>query len=420
MHFRMILNTILAMIILLSVTTLSLAEDKVYTPLPDNEGQEKQTAMPDFPYKAKITGDRVNIRSGPGTQYYSCGKLNTGDKVIVVGLKFSWSRVVAPDDCFSWISKQYVKIDPNEPGTGVVTGDRVRVYAGSPNLIPMHSTEVQTWANTGDRVELLGEEQGGYYKIKPLEDCYLWVRTDYVQPIIEKKKTEEKQQEASEEKTEEKAEKKKETEEAEEAEEKVAEPNEPEKEAVTPVKSSVEEKMLEKYNDLQEKVKKEKEKPLVKQDFSDIKIELEKIANTEDAGKAAKYAEYALQSIKRHEEVIDVLKAVRMQEAQLYQTKEKIQEAKQKRLAKVKDLGQYEAIGRFEKSNVYSPKTKRFKLVGEDGKIKCYAQAISPARNKNLEKYIGKKVGLKGNIKPNPATGGAVIYFKEIEVVELK
>ena len=105
-----------------------------------------EPVFPPFPYIAQITADNVNIRSGPGTNYYSCGKLYNANRAKVVARKFSWSQIVPPKGSFSWISKQYVEIDPNEPGSGIVTGDNVRVYAGSAHLKPIHSrTKICPW-----------------------------------------------------------------------------------------------------------------------------------------------------------------------------------------------------------------------------------------------------------------------------------
>ena len=79
-----------------------------------------KVALPAFPYVAEITADNVYIRSGPGTNYYSCGKLHKGNEVTVVASKYSWSHIVPPTGSFSWISKQYVKIDSENPGVGIV------------------------------------------------------------------------------------------------------------------------------------------------------------------------------------------------------------------------------------------------------------------------------------------------------------
>ncbi|GAH19435.1 unnamed protein product, partial [marine sediment metagenome] len=76
-----------------------------------------------FPYVAEITGDNVNIRSGRGTNYYGCGKLNKGDRVKVVNHLLGWSCIVPPTGSFSWISTQYIGIDPDKPTVGIVTGD---------------------------------------------------------------------------------------------------------------------------------------------------------------------------------------------------------------------------------------------------------------------------------------------------------
>ena len=51
-----------------------------------------------FPFFAEITGDNVLFRSGPGTNFYDCGRLNKGDKVKVLSRRFSWYEIVPPPD----------------------------------------------------------------------------------------------------------------------------------------------------------------------------------------------------------------------------------------------------------------------------------------------------------------------------------
>ena len=97
-------------------------------------------SLPDFPYFAEITGNDVYIRSGPGTNYYRCGKLKKSDIVKIVSAKNVWSRILPSQESFSWISKQYVTIDMDNPDMGIVTGDEVRVYAGSQYFEPIHSS----------------------------------------------------------------------------------------------------------------------------------------------------------------------------------------------------------------------------------------------------------------------------------------
>ena len=142
-----------------------------------------------YPYDALITGDRVKIRSGPGTNFYHCGFLNKGDRVTVVSRQFSWSRIVPPAGTFSWISEQYVRIDPANPDTGIVTGNSVRVYAGSDYQKAMYSTTRQGMLDKDEKVKLLGEQADGYYKIAPPSFAYLWVSTQYTNPVPKLVKT---------------------------------------------------------------------------------------------------------------------------------------------------------------------------------------------------------------------------------------
>ena len=136
-----------------------------------------------FPYTAEITGDDVYVRSGPGTNFYRCGKLNKGDKVKVVDKQFSWSRIVPPAGSFSWISMDYVTINPGDSSVGTVTGDNVRVYAGSDFVKPLYSTSLQGKLSKGEKVKLLGEQMDRYYKIAPPPFAYLWVSTQFTKPL---------------------------------------------------------------------------------------------------------------------------------------------------------------------------------------------------------------------------------------------
>jgi len=121
----------------------------------------------EFPYTAQVVGDDVNIRSGPGTNYYECGRVNTGDTVEVIGHQAGWLQIVPPAGSFSWVAMQYISINADAPTTGIVTGEGVVVYAGSDYVLPMHSTTKQVMLNRGDKIKLLSEEMDEYYKIAP-------------------------------------------------------------------------------------------------------------------------------------------------------------------------------------------------------------------------------------------------------------
>ncbi len=350
-------------------------------------------AVPAFPYIAQMTGDDVYIRSGPGTQYYRCGKLNKTNRVKVVGRQFSWSRIVPPASSFSWISTQYVSVGAQNSSVGTVTGDSVRVYAGSPHLKPIHSTTMQLKLNSDDKVRLLGEKNGGYYKIAPPTGAYLWVSTEYTKVLGPA------------------------------GEVKLDVEPEPEPEAgaavVAPTVIS-ESTKLNRFYALEKQLAAERNKAMANQDYTEFKKAFGELAGDKTAGKAGRYAEFALGQIKRYELALAVGKEARLQGQDLRQIKGRIDKARVKRLAEIPKLGKFAAVGRFETSNIYAPKARQkyYRIMDDGGKTVCYAVATSVAMRMDLRKFIGKKVGLIGKIEPHPETGGALVRFWRVWPVE--
>jgi len=364
-----------------------------------------EAAARSFPYVAQITGDDVYVRSGPGTNYYHCSKLNKGDKVVVVGSKFSWSRIVPPEGSFSWISKQYVSVDSANPGIGVVTGDAVRVYAGSEAQKPIHSEKVQNKLNKSDKVKIITreEEASDYYKIVPPAGAYLWVSTRYIEalgPVSETAMPAEPQAVI-------------EVEPEPEAEE--AEP-EPAATIVVPVEASVEDAKLKEYYALEKRIQAELAKPASQQQYSGIKRGLSAIAANKAAGKAARYAEFALEQVKGFELASKITDALKLQSAQLEEIQRRIDKAREAKLAQLPDLGKFAVIGKFAISNIYATRVavRHYRVLDESGQTVCYAVPSGAARGVNLDTFVGQKVGLVGSIEPNPQTSSALVRFTEI------
>lgn len=358
------------------------------------EAAGEEESIPSFPYVAAITDDNVNIRSGPGTNYYRCGKLNAGDRVKVVASKHSWSHIVPPAGSFSWISKQYVSIAPDDPGIGVVTGDAVRVYAGSDLLKPIHSTTVQLHLNKGDTVRLMGEEMGDYYKIAPPTGAYLWVLTQYAKPlgpvgevplVVELK-----------------------------AEPKADVPS------VVPASISVESEKLKEYYALAEQIEAERAKPMAQQDYAEIKKALAELAGNKEAGKAARYSEFAIKQIERYELALAVDKEVQLQDSQLRHIREQIEKARATKLAQVPELGGFTAVGQFQTSKIYGPEEelKHYRIIDDSGQTVCYALPEGSASQVDLSELVGRRVGVVGTVEPHPQTKSALVRFTQI--TELK
>lgn len=341
--------------------------------------------VPSFPYVAEVTSDDVNIRSGPGTNYYTCGKLNKDDRVEVVGEQFGWSRIVPPAGSFCWISMQYVSVNLDDPTIGIITGDGVRVYAGSDYVEPMHSTSEQGRLNRGDKVKLLGEEKDDYYKIAPPSGAYLWVSTQYTKPAGPAVQTPLTTTELT------------------------ADANLPKQ---IPIEISVEAEKLKEYYELQKQIKDERAKPTDQANFADIKKRLTEIANNKEAGKAARYAEYVIGQIEGFELALAVAKEVQLQNEQLQQIIQRIDKARATRLAEAEDLGRFVVVGLFAAFKTYGP--GHYRIVDDSGKMICYALPSEEVSETDLSKFVGRKVGLVGAIQPHPQTAGALVRFTEV------
>jgi len=302
-----------------------------------------------------------------------------------MGRQFSWARIVPPPGSFSWIYMQYVTIDPDNPTVGTVSGDRVRVYAGSDFRKTLHSKKLQGKLDKGDKVKLLGEELDDYYKITPPSFAYLWVSANFTKPIPVKEVAPTVEPPVVEPTT---------------------EPNEVVPEPVSP------ETALEIYSALKEQLEAERAKPMDQQNYADIKAALIKIARNKTAGKAARYAEFVLKQIKDFELVLEVSKAVRLQNEQLQKIRERIDKARATRLAEFEDMSRFAVVGQLQTFTTYGP--GHYRIIDESGKTICYALPSGRVSQMQLSKLIGQKVGLVGTIEPHPQSAGAMVRFTDI------
>jgi len=343
-------------------------------------------------YVADVVGNDVRIRSGPGTNFYHCGKLYKGDRVQVVEAQNGWSCIVPPPGCFSWIAMQYVSINLDNPTLGIVTGNNVGVYAGSDYVEPMHSVSKQVVLGQGQLVKLLSEEKGDYYKIAPPDGAYLWVSSQFLQAGRVPMETEPVE---------------------------IAGAGEEEGTPTPPVEIDMrgESELLDEYYALSKLVKEQQQKPMAEQDYAEIKENLTKLAANTAAGRAARYAEFTLKQVERFELACTVAKEIKLQNQELEQTTSKISEARAARLAQIDNMGKFAVIGKLESSSLYGSAAggvKRYRILDDSGKTICYVAPTGAAVGKDLSDLIGRKVGLVGEIRPHQATARAFIDFTEI------
>jgi hypothetical protein len=338
-----------------------------------------------FPYSAEIVGKAVFTRAAAGTNSYRCGQLNSPDKVAVVEEDASgWAKIVPPAGSFSWVCKQNVTIDPAAPDTATVTADPTRVWVGSVYYDPLNSNELQLKLKTGDKVKLLNEEVGDYYKIVPPSGAYLWVSTQYI------KKSGATTTVAG------------------------TAPSE------QPLENLKEKKSLDAYRKLATQLDAERAKPLAEQNYSEIKAEFETLSKDAEAGKAAKYATIQLERIERFELAAKSVTDVKQQEQSLTELRAKIDADAQAKMAQVPDAGKYAVIGVLKPSLVYADRggaPKRFLVLGDTGKILCYAQPSGAIEGMDLSQYTDKKVGLVGTITRDSASALGLVQFTAVELV---
>ncbi len=131
--------------------------------------EEKQ----EFPFSGQIKKDNVNIRSGPGQNFEILSKLNSDDLVSAIGESYGWYKIALPKGVFCYVSKDY--IDTNGGAEGVSNAARLNVRAR-----PNKESIVLSQIAKGGTVQIVGEDEDGWYKINPPSDCYGWVRRDMV------------------------------------------------------------------------------------------------------------------------------------------------------------------------------------------------------------------------------------------------
>jgi uncharacterized protein YgiM (DUF1202 family) len=350
---------------------------------------------PQFPYIAEIVGTEVFVRSGPGTAYYHCGKLSAPQRVTVIGFTHNnWFQVTPPPGSFSWISKNYVKVDPANPKKGVVTGDAVRVWAGSDFVEPMRSSSMQTKLNKDAAVEIIGDPagEGDYYKIAPPADAYLWVSGDCLKAFKkEGPKVETPAVTPA-------GGLKDVTEPVKAAQEAKKEPPKP----VVPPRPSKEQEYLKVCRELTTKVEDENKKPVTEQKYDDYKKALAPIlADPNSAGIAAQYAQLLSDIIKRYELAITAGAQVKQQEQKMADLRKQIDDAHKAQMEKIsRKYEQYIMSGVLKPSYVYSSKAgqKRYLLMNEQNRVIAYIVLSDASMTADTEALLNTKVGVVGRI----------------------
>jgi uncharacterized protein YgiM (DUF1202 family) len=150
-----------------------------------------------FPGTAVVTAFRLNVRTGPGTNFPIITKLSQGDVVALAGFRnaaSTWVTVALPNGTVGWSSATYLRTSipvtslPVAPGTGgqpppppasanaVVTASFLNVRFG-----PGVSYGILTTVSGGTTVRMIGRNaDGSWVKVILPDGRQGWTNTFYL------------------------------------------------------------------------------------------------------------------------------------------------------------------------------------------------------------------------------------------------
>lgn len=386
-----------------------------------------------YPFLAEAVANDVYVRSGRGPGYYHCGKVNAGNQVTVVEEVGGWAKIVPLAEHYSWIHKNYLKLNPQTPGVATVDGENVRVWAGSDFIEPIRSSSLQTRLNSGEVVELFDPAQpdtGDYYKVKSPSGAYLYISSEYLKyvgPVVkpaepvaapapvtaEPQTLEERLGVDAAATTAPVVETPTVVEPVEAVEEVKPEPPKP----AAPSKETV---YLQQCYSLSEKINEELKKPLIAQDYSVYKEQITTILNDAEAGKSAIYAKFLMERVERYELAIGVTETLKNQDKRLDTLRAQIEKAHQAQLDKIPAVEDLLYTGTVKPSFVYTGTggKKRFLLTDTSGRILCYMLPAGPEIQGRLEQLISQEISVRGSIISDPKALVTLISVTSIHTKE--
>jgi uncharacterized protein YraI len=143
-------------------------------------------AEPTFPYQAQVSVDEVEVRCGPGWDYYATQRLPRGTRVDVYRHDpGGWLAIRPPEGSFSWMTARHLKMT-SENGVAEVVLDGAVAWVGSTNTSVLQY-KWQVRLERGERVEVLGDQAmtvgpgfatETYFKIAPPAGEFRWIHAE--------------------------------------------------------------------------------------------------------------------------------------------------------------------------------------------------------------------------------------------------
>ncbi len=144
-------------------------------------GESRSAAVP---VPARVTGNAVNIRSGPSVDYKAVGRANRGDVVLLVATEGEWSRVRLPGGPVAHVFAPLVAWKEGDLRARVSAADVLLRASPSKAFFAFKAQKLQR----GDELIVLGKvagEGGDWLRCVAPETVHVWVHSKYVRPLAE-------------------------------------------------------------------------------------------------------------------------------------------------------------------------------------------------------------------------------------------
>jgi len=129
----------------------------------------------------EITGDAVNIRQGPGTQFSIVNRAYRYEQYRLLAREGNWYRVEFPNGTTAWIHHSLVE----EGGMDKYDGrDQVRLVGGTLRRGPRFQFQEQT-SEMEERVVSVIDREQEWFQVQTDNNEIGWVHQDEVEPIPE-------------------------------------------------------------------------------------------------------------------------------------------------------------------------------------------------------------------------------------------
>lgn len=330
-----------------------------------------------FPYKAYVSADNVNVRSGPGQSYYATDALKEGQEVEVYKHEpGGWCAIRPPAGSFSWISSHHIK--PTRDNLAVVTEENAAVRIGSKFRDVRDVIHVRLHKN--EVVEVLEAPRGtgggganNWYKIAPPSGEFRWVNIKHLE-------TEEMRAEARHRRGERPA-----------RNDSLAERSKrPRNFSPEEFKSELQQIDLELTTMVTEPVATWRLDVL--QDQANVLLDRSQTAL--ERGQARRLADKIARfdDLRQRQEAITALRERTDRTAQLYAGSRPRDDAGS-RESRLEQDGRFDAVGRLIEVTPAKADAPRYAVVDSSGKIRSY---ITPIPGVPLRNYVGREIGVVG------------------------